>query len=82
MPTNNLAERLRALHAARRPHFSPHNPDGTPRPEAFAIVATEERLQDLELAAQLVERVADLEQECRALEACRQELMAGLGVAP
>lgn len=49
--SSTLADRLRALHAARRPHFQPHHPDGTPRPTALAVVATEERWEDLLAAA-------------------------------
>lgn len=51
MTTNTLPQRLRDLRAAARPHFQPHAADGTPRPAAFSIVATEARLDDLVTAA-------------------------------
>ena len=46
-----LPERLRALHATRVHHFTPVAHGGQPQEPAFAIVATEARLQDLLEAA-------------------------------
>lgn len=60
--SSTLADRLRALHAARRPHFQPHHPDGTPRPTALAVVATEERWADLLTAAAELEAAQRLTQ--------------------
>lgn len=71
MNTKTLPERLRALRAAARPHFNPHNADGTPRPTAFAIVATAERLADLEQAAAALEKRPDAAEMKRRLDYVR-----------
>ena len=52
-PTLLLAAHLRQLHAARTRHFT--SPDGA---QAYAIVATDERLGDLLAAADELDRVA------------------------
>ena len=51
----SLSDRLRAMYEARVHHFTPHGHGGAPQPQAFAIVATEERLRDLLEAAELLD---------------------------
>lgn len=53
---STLSERLRAMYAARKPHFQP---TGSSVP-AFAVVATDERLKDLLDAADRLEMVESL----------------------
>lgn len=64
----DLPERLRALHAGRRYHFTPSGQGGAQQESAFAIVATEARLHDLLDAADMLEiRQSDAETLAKAL---------------
>lgn len=54
--TSPLPQRLRALLAAKRLHFKPEGASA----DCYAILATAERLRDLELAASELERMQAL----------------------